>query len=93
MPERVERIRGRRGQRLRAQHLRANPLCAHCLAKGRTTLATEVDHIVPLHQGGDESPENRQSLCDECHEIKTITERGATPKPTIGLDGWPIPRG
>jgi 5-methylcytosine-specific restriction endonuclease McrA len=34
----------------------------------------ECDHIVPLHRGGSNDPGNLQSLCKECHAIKTATE-------------------
>lgn len=46
-----------------------------CKAKGRVTPATEVDHIVPLRQGGarlDRS--NLQSLCRPCHAQKTRSD-------------------
>lgn len=37
----------------------------------------EVDHIVPLHLGGSNEPENLQLLCIKCHKEKTIAERCA----------------
>lgn len=57
-----------------AQH----SLCAECLKQGRTTPATEVDHIVP-HKGDQKlfwDVNNWQSLCHECHSRKTATEDG-----------------
>lgn len=89
----VDRIRGRRGVEIRQSFLRANPLCVHCAGKGIVRAATQVDHIIPLHQGGTETSDNRQGLCNECHEVKTLRETGRTPKPTIGEDGWPVGRG
>jgi 5-methylcytosine-specific restriction enzyme A len=62
----------------RLQHLLASPLCVVCAARGRTTRATEVDHIRP-HRGDralffDRS--NWQSLCRSCHSSKTNREDG-----------------
>jgi len=63
-----------------------------CRAEGRVTPATELDHIKPLHQGGTDTPDNRQGLCTDCHLEKSKTERGHEyhPKVTIGTDGYPI---
>ena len=69
----------RRWQKIRLMHLRANPLCVMCLAEGRTTLATDVDHIVPRRQGGTDAPSNLQSLCHSHHSQKTAGEGGANP--------------
>jgi 5-methylcytosine-specific restriction protein A len=69
------RVRGSRWQALRANWLRDNPLCAHCLLNSRVTLADEVDHIKPLSQGGLEFDQtNLQSLCIPCHKTKTASE-------------------
>jgi 5-methylcytosine-specific restriction protein A len=68
----------RQWQKERAAHLAANPLCVHCLARGRTTAASIVDHIIP-HRGDPvlfRDPANRQSLCKTCHDIKTASEDG-----------------
>jgi 5-methylcytosine-specific restriction protein A len=61
-------------RRIRARHLRDEPLCRVCLAKGIVTAATDVDHI-----DGDSTndvPGNRQSLCRPCHSSKTARENG-----------------
>ena len=50
-------------------------LCQMCLKRGIFTTATDVDHIVPLAQGGTDTMENLQSLCHECHKQKTCQER------------------
>jgi 5-methylcytosine-specific restriction endonuclease McrA len=63
----------------------------HCDAKGRVTPATELDHIIPLHKGGeDNDPDNWQGLCAECHKDKTAQDLGHKVKQQIGLDGWPV---
>ena len=39
------------------------------------TATFEVDHIIPLHRGGDDNYEtNCHALCRECHSIKTQCE-------------------
>lgn len=91
----VDRIRGRKGQAIRDRVLRANPLCVMCQAEGRVRLATEVDHIIALTNGGAEDPHddsNRQGLCNFHHIEKTAADLGYTPKPQIGLDGWAVER-
>jgi 5-methylcytosine-specific restriction protein A len=65
-------------QRYRAGFLAAHPLCARCLAGGRTTAATVVDHITP-HKGDARlfwNTANHQPLCKPCHDHKTATEDG-----------------
>jgi len=89
----AKRITGTTLQKIREAHFRLNPLCVMCLAKTpqRVTEATELDHIKPLHQGGTDTPDNRQGLCSDCHTEKSKTERGHKyhPKVTIGADGYP----
>ena len=64
--------------KVRARQLVRQPLCEVCLEAGRTTLAQDVHHRVPLRQGGDNSPENLESLCHMHHSQKTgrATHRG-----------------
>jgi hypothetical protein len=47
--------------------------CAGCLEMLKPTM--EVDHIIPLEQGGKDCMENLQVLCAECHARKTRDER------------------
>lgn len=77
--------------RLRARVLATEPLCRHCRAKGRVTVATQVDHIRPKAQGGTDDLGNVQPLCRPCHEAKTDAENGRTVKAkvVIGSDGYP----
>lgn len=71
---RVERLRGRKAVAQRLRRLRNEPLCRHCLASGRVTAATEVDHVIPLHKGGSDTDGNCQSLCGPCHRAKTAED-------------------
>lgn len=77
---------GANWRKTRARFLADNPLCAVCLLNGRTTAATEVDHIIP-HQGDQylfNDPGNLQALCKPCHSRKTATEVN---RRQYGLDG------
>ena len=70
---------------------RDNGLCQPCLAAGRVTRASQVDHIKPKAHGGTDELSNLQSICKDCHDIKTAEDEGRSLKPriTIGEDGWP----
>lgn len=63
-------------RRLRRMHLAEHPLCVHCKQEGRVTVATEVDHIQPLADGGTNDSDNLQSLCKSCHSRKTRRAMG-----------------
>lgn len=70
-----------RWRRLRDQHMREEPLCRSCRARGMTVAGQVVDHITPVKQGGDRwDPANLQTLCNPCHEVKSANEgsRGGT---------------
>lgn len=63
-------------RKIRNAKMKEQPLCEPCQVIGRTTLATEVDHITP-HRGDWAlffSPKNLQSICKPCHSRKTATE-------------------
>lgn len=62
-------------QRIRRRILANRPLCVACQSFGRATLATEVDHILPLRAGGTNEDSNLQPLCKSCHSRKTAAER------------------
>ena len=69
-----------RWQKVRKMVLQDAPLCADIYgthaAQGRIEIATQVDHIVGLTQGGEAfAVENLQSLCTRCHGRKTQGEQ------------------
>jgi len=72
----VERIRGRALQAMRARLFKENPLCVMCAKAGRVTVATELDHIVALVNGGQNEDANLQGLCKACHDDKTRADLG-----------------
>lgn len=47
--------------------------CEEC---GLRVLSAEVDHVVPLSDGGVDVPSNLQVLCQRCHRLKTGQENG-----------------
>jgi 5-methylcytosine-specific restriction protein A len=85
----VDRLRGRAAVERRRRFLQANPLCVECKKEGRVTAASVPDHVVALVNGGADTWDNLQALCDEHHKAKTAKDLGHRPKPAIGLDGWP----
>jgi 5-methylcytosine-specific restriction protein A len=76
----------------RAHWLAMHPLCKACDegTPRRVTAGTIVDHVIPLFQGGKDDESNLQTLCGPHHDAKSIREKGGTPQPRIGLDGFPI---
>jgi len=50
------------------------PVYSRCFEEGRTTIATQTDHVIP-HAGDDalfwNESGNWQSLCLQCHRRKT----------------------
>jgi len=69
---------------VRPEKLRRDPYCQICHEKGRLSEANEVDHIIPISDGGDPwDYDNLQSLCKRCHVIKTSEENRQRRKPSI----------
>jgi len=62
----------KRWKTVRRNQLRAHP---YCQQPGCMKLATQVDHITPLRDGGDPyAATNLQSLCKPHHSAKTARE-------------------
>lgn len=53
-------------RRIRSAFLKQNPNCMICGEK-----ATEVDHIVPLRNGGTNAWSNLRGMCKSCHSRHT----------------------
>lgn len=45
-----------------------------CVKCGNEQGPFDVDHIVPLAEGGTDEPSNKQTLCKPCHDKKTRPE-------------------
>ncbi|WP_201780617.1 HNH endonuclease [Sphingomonas sp. Leaf257] len=52
----------------------AEPLCRYCLARGRVTPATILDHIVALALGGTNDIANLAPACRACNDAKAVIE-------------------
>jgi 5-methylcytosine-specific restriction protein A len=70
----TKRIMGRARQAIRRRHLQQEPLCVLCKKRGWIAAATQIDHVIPLWDGGLDDDSNRQGLCDDCHAKKTSDE-------------------
>ncbi|MFT0167496.1 HNH endonuclease [Paraburkholderia mimosarum] len=71
------RIRGRRWMETRKRvALDQQFTCRRC---GLVWLPwrDQVDHRVPLEQGGSNDDDNLDLLCDDCHKLKTAEEASA----------------
>jgi 5-methylcytosine-specific restriction protein A len=86
----TDRIRGRTLQEIRRRHFSQNPLCVDCESKGVVRIATQLDHTTALTNGGTDTHDNRQGLCDDCHKSKTAKDMGYRQRQTIGPDGYPV---
>jgi 5-methylcytosine-specific restriction endonuclease McrA len=85
-----QRLRGRALARRRWACWSDDPRCCRC---GRLTAwprGFELDHKVALVNGGEDTEENSQVLCLECHKVKTAEDLGTTYRPPIGADGYPV---
>jgi 5-methylcytosine-specific restriction protein A len=52
-----------------------SPLCEHCLILDILTPYHTIDHIKPISEGGEPlNLDNLQTLCKQCHAIKTGKE-------------------
>lgn len=77
------------------QQLRREPLCRICSLAGKYTPATEVDHVIPMREGGAPFDMlNLQSVCGAHHSMKTRAEQlGIEPSTRIkgaSVSGMPI---
>lgn len=67
--------------KLRRRILDREPFCRECVRQDPDSieLATMVDHIIPIKQGGEKLDVNNcQPLCEKCHAKKRNSERKPT---------------
>lgn len=72
---RHQRGYGSQWEKIRERALKRDGyLCQVCLDKGIFTQAQAVDHIKAKTDGGTDDLDNLQSICNPCHEAKTVEE-------------------
>jgi 5-methylcytosine-specific restriction enzyme A len=70
----VQVYHSKRWLMVRKHVLDRDPICKMC----DKALSTQVDHITPMSEGGDEyNPAALQGLCDACHWRKSAREAAA----------------
>lgn len=76
---REKRMTGRRLQERRYRLWLESPCCAECGVLVAYPDGFELDHKVPLYQGGEDTEDNCQILCNgpgSCHDRKTRADEG-----------------
>lgn len=69
------RTRGSAWMKIRERIMnRDEGICQTCRREARLSIASQVDHIIPLNQGGKDVDNNLEAICDECHKRKTLEE-------------------
>lgn len=76
----ARRTRGSRWMTIRRKVMaRDCGLCQACKRAGLATVGEEVDHVVPISEGGTDDLSNLELLCVRCHAAKSAEDarRGA----------------
>ncbi len=74
--DKTPRLRGRKLQERNARVRARDKMCVIHKAKHIAKPIDEIDHIIPLFKGGADTEANCQGLCKECHDNKSVAERG-----------------
>lgn len=78
-------------RRVRKRFLAAHPYCCDLFGihayRGEVALAVDVDHIVPLREGGTNDEENLRGLCRSCHSRRTGRDQSGAHKRKKGPVG------
>jgi len=69
----IQKRKGRTAARFRVLE-RDNYTCLKCSQSFPETFL-EVDHTIPLSQGGPDNDSNKQTLCLTCHKLKSDAEK------------------
>jgi 5-methylcytosine-specific restriction protein A len=80
-------LNGAAWRNLRAHVLSSEPCCRQCIREGRTTLATDVDH---MNGADDNRMESLQPLCHACHSRKTQADMGKRVTWGCDINGLPL---
>lgn len=87
-PRRTIALNSSAWQKLRATVLEGEPLCRQCTQYGLHTPATDVDHI--SGDPSDNTLDNLQPLCHECHSRKTARDHGKQVYGGCDVNGIPL---
>lgn len=74
--------------------LAADGLCHICSGKIATGEAWELEHVIPLAQGGDDAAENLRPAHAKCHKAKTAEDASNTARAKrreAAHRGWKAP--
>lgn len=82
-----KRITGREHGRIRHRILLRDEYTCQACGLVDPGPGLEVDHIIPLCEGGLESDDNRQILCHSCHSLKSKKEQ-ANRQQQPHIDTW-----
>lgn len=66
----------------KAVHERDGWICIFCGRSEEDGIQLHADHIVPWTQGGEDTMENLQTMCNICHKSKSRAE-SSTKRPYI----------
>lgn len=81
-------LNGKAWRVLRESVLAGEPCCRHCVARGLTVAATDVDHWD--NDSTNNELVNLVPLCHECHSRKTAKDMGRNVAMGCGVDGVPL---
>lgn len=73
----ARKMTGRPWRRLRAQILVRDLYlcqCDDCAKRKAPLIADEVDHTIPVAEGGTDDPSNLRAMHHDCHARKTLAE-------------------
>jgi 5-methylcytosine-specific restriction protein A len=71
----VDRAHYRERTRQRAELIRRDgPLCWYCTQEGRVSAGEQMDHTIPLKDGGVDDISNMRLICDTDHVLKSAKE-------------------
>ena len=71
----TERGYGVAWRRIRDAVLNDEPLCRSCAQQRKTTVATQVHHIIGRADGGTDERSNLEPRCDACHRATTAKRK------------------
>lgn len=50
-------------------------VCGECGFESEHLCQMDIDHVIPIFEGGENDDDNLQTLCANCHRLKSYEER------------------